>query len=132
MKHLLPMHRYAGEVTKLDFATYYEGNGYIALPGHPVHFEGDVAIARAPLSLDEQYKKIEPDTVTAVLVERGWYKETDPMFVRDLPYPFDVDVWMKNGLTIHIKDGDQREALAAVFDYEGPEAVTEIYLRSID
>lgn len=123
MKQLLPMHRYAGEVTKLDFATYYEGNGYIALPGHPVHFEGDVAIARAPLSLDEQYKKIEPDTITAVLVERGWYKETDS---------FDVDVWMKNGLTIHIKDGDQREALAAVFDYEGPEAVTEIYLRSID
>jgi hypothetical protein len=31
---------------------------------------------------------------------------------------------------ILVEDGDQREALSAVFDYEGPEAVAEIWKRS--
>jgi hypothetical protein len=71
--------------------------------------------------IDEQYRLIEPDTITGVLKELGWVCEpADPLY----------DIWRKGLLAIYIEDGDQREALSAVFDYEGPEAVAEIWKRS--
>lgn len=75
--------------------------------------------------IDDQYRLIAPDTITAVLGELGWKNHGS----------FDVegeeaDVWRKGSLLILVKDGDQRDALSAVFDYEGPEAVAEIWARS--
>jgi hypothetical protein len=71
--------------------------------------------------IDDQYRLIEPDTLTGVLKERGWVcQPLNPL----------TDVWRKGSLMILVEDGDQREALSAVFDYEGPEAVAEIWKRS--
>ena len=71
--------------------------------------------------VDDQYLLIEPDTLAGVLKERGWVCESpDPL----------CDIWRKGLFAIYVEDGDQREALSAVFDYEGPEAVAEIWKRS--
>lgn len=74
------------------------------------------------MDVAEQYKRIEPDTITKFLSERGWESHG----AVDYRGSFDADMWVKGSLFTLIEDGDQREALGAVFDYEGPEAVAEI------
>lgn len=40
-----------------------------------------------------------------------------------------IDIWRKGALVILVENGGPRDALQAVFDYEGPEAVAEIWKR---
>jgi len=80
------------------------------------------------MNVTEQYELIEPDTITDVLKERGWCRETYAS--RNSDANDTTDVWKKDSLTICVQDGDQRNTLSVVFEYEGPEAVAEIWARS--
>lgn len=70
------------------------------------------------MSPEDQYAEIEPDYISAVLTKRGWHYAGD----EDI-----YSVYRKDGLTILLVDGDQSDSLSAVFDYEGPQAVAEIW-----
>lgn len=72
--------------------------------------------------LDEQYRYIEPDNLTESLAKRGWKNHGTVEFEDG-----EADMWKKGSLLILVQDGDQRDALSAVFDYEGPECVAEIW-----
>lgn len=76
------------------------------------------------MSVDEQYAEIEPDVVVTVLKERGWKHDADLSTL-------DADCYKKGFFRIYILDGNQRGALSAMFDYEGPEAVAEVWRRSL-
>lgn len=74
------------------------------------------------MNIDRQYDLIEPDVVSAVLVERGWQR----VFDNDL-----VTTYKREPNTfIGIVDGDQENTLLEVMMFEGPEAVAEIWKRS--